>query len=299
MFTPNTKNTRFTFETDLLSGTLQPTGHHHGIRKLVHKPSGLSFVHPNFSLLNLYLLFTTGKCIASARTFQGTVSYQENAIHIHSEPTQNHHANLTLTYHLVPPNAVDLKITVHTRTHFRAYEALLANYFDLAFKPQFCVSESNFRTPNTGVQWYTPIAQHKHTNNALIFPRDAQSAQLHRDGRWSNVKSIYHWKTQHYYAHPIALQIHPEHNIALALMTRRQTCPSMSWTIGIADIQQSSYGSDHQDDPHKARNPIYTSLFGHDLNAHQHYTTHIRLIILPIDTQMSHVFEAHNTFLSQ
>ncbi|MGA1196894.1 MAG: hypothetical protein ACO36I_10390 [Candidatus Latescibacterota bacterium] len=298
MFSPNQKQTQFTFETDLLSGILQPTGHRHGIRQLIHKPTGVSLVHPDFSLLNLYLLFTTGQCIASARTLQRTITTQSNRVHIHCEPTHQHRADLTLTYHLQPPNAIDLTITVRTRDDYVAYEALLANYFDLAFKPQFCVSDSNFSKSRKAIHWYTPIAQHQHKNNALIFPRDAQVAHLHHDGRWSNVKSIYQWKTHHYYAYPIALQVHSEHNIAIALMAQPQTCPSYSWTIGIADINQGSYGSDHLDDPQKARNPIYTSLFGHNLQAPQHYTAHIRLAVMSLDDQMSNLYSEYESFLT-
>lgn len=298
MFSPNAQNTHISFETDLLSGTLQPAGHHHGIRQLTHKPSGLPLVHPNFSLLNLYLLFTTGKCIASARTFQGNISAQKDHVHIYTDPTQNHPANLTLSYHLIPPNVIDLKITVHPQAPLRAYEALVAHYFDLAFKPQFCVSESNFRHTRTNMHWHTPIAQNQYTNNARIFPRDAHSAQMHRDGRWSNVKSIYQWKTQQYYALPIAIQVHAEHNIAIALMAHRETCPSFAWTIGMANIQQGSYGSDHLDDPYKARNPIYTSLFGQDLNPHHSHIAHMRLAVLPFDPHLSSVLTAYEDFLS-
>jgi len=297
-FSPNAKETQFTFENDLLSGVLQPTGHRHGIRKLIHKPTGASLVHPDFSMLNLYLLFATGKCIASARTFQRTVTPKSRRIHIFCEPTQQHRINLQLSYQLVSQNAIDLKITARSRDDYPAYEALVANYFDLALKPQFCISDSNFSRSRKNLHWYTPVAQHQHKDNALVFPRDAQAAQLHRDGRWSNVKSIYHWKTHHYYAHPIALQLHPEHNIAVALMTHPETCPSLSWTIGIADIKQGSYGSDHLDDPHKARNPIYTSLFGHHLQAPKEYTARMRLTVIPLDAQMTHLHEAYDTFLS-
>ncbi|MFT5368966.1 MAG: hypothetical protein ACI8V2_003940 [Candidatus Latescibacterota bacterium] len=297
-FSANAKNTLFTFDTGLLSGTLQPIGHRQGIRQLIHKPTGLSLVHPDFSLLNLYLIFATGQCIASARAFKRTITTKSNRVRIHCDPTNQHRANLSLTYHLVSPNVIDLHVAIRTRDDYKAYEALLSNYFDLALKPQFCTSQRDPSQSSKSIHWYTPFAQHQLKNNALVFPRDAQAAQLHHDGRWSNVKSIYQWKTQNYYAHPIALQTHPEHNIAVALMTHPKTCPSFSWTIGIADIHQGSYGSDHLDDPHKARNPIYTSLFGHDLYAPQQYTAHIRLAVIQLDPQMSNLYTAYNTFLS-
>jgi len=94
IFSPNANQTLFHFETDLIKGTLQPAGHRHGIRKLIHKPTGISIVHPEFSLLNVYLLFATGQCMASARSFRRTVSVEPNAIHVHCEPTHAHRADL-------------------------------------------------------------------------------------------------------------------------------------------------------------------------------------------------------------
>ena len=197
---------------------------------------------------------------------------------------------MSLTYQLVPPNAIDLHIAVRAREDYAAYEALLSNYFDLELKPKFCTSESKYAQSPESIYWHTPFAQHQHKDNALIFPRDAKAAQLHLDGRWSNVKSIYKWKTHSYYAYPIAIQTHPDHKIAVVLMAHVETCPSFSWTIGIADIQQGSYGSDHLDDPHKSRNPIYTSLFGHNLLASKQYTAHLRLAVIDIDSQMADLY---------
>jgi hypothetical protein len=294
MFYPNARQSLFTFESDVFRGSLQPSGHRQGIRSLIHKPTGLSLVHPDFSLLNLYLIFATGQCIASARAFKRSVSTDGATVCVHCDPTHQHRAELNLTYRIAHPNAIDLVVDVCTRDTYRGYEALVSNYFDLAFKPQFCVSESTLSKASQTAHWYTPVAQHQHRDNALIFARDPLASQLHRDGRWSN----YQWKTHGYYAYPIALQVHPEHRIALALMTRAEMCPSFSWTIGIADIQQGSYGSDHLDDPHKARNPIYASLFGGDFFAPQHYSTRIRLAVIPLDSEMSALFEAYDAFLS-
>ena len=291
MFTPNTNQTLCHFETDLIRGTLQPSGHRHGIRKLIHKPTGLSLVHPEFSLLNVYLLFATGQCIASARSFRRTVSIKSNTITVHCEPTRAHRADLTLIYRLSPPNAIDLSISVRARDHYPGYEALIANYFDLALQPHICTSNS-YREP----YWFTPTLSELYRDNALIFPRDAESAQLHLDGRWSNVRSIYQWKSQNYYAYPLAMQVHSEHNIAALLMTHPKTCPSLSWTVGFADAKISSHRSDHLDDPLKARNPLYLSQFGHHLHPTVRYITQIRLAIDQLDAQMTLPIKAYQTF---
>lgn len=294
MFTPNTNHTLFHFETDLLQGTLQPAGHRHGIRKLIHKPTGLSLVHPDFSLLNVYLLFTTGQCLASARSFRRTVSVKHNAIQVHCEPTHLHRADLTLTYRLAPPDAVDLTISVRARDHYPAYEVLLASYFDLALQPQICATNT-YRD----LHWFTPVVHNLYKNNALIFPRDVETARHHLDGRWSNVRSIYLWKSQHYYAYPLALQGHSEHNIAALLMTHPQTCPSISWTVGLADTKISSYRSDHLDDPLKARNPLYLSLFGHHLYPTIRYTARVRLAVTDLDPAMAMPIKTYKTFMAK
>jgi hypothetical protein len=201
---------------------------------------------------------------------------KRNSIQVHCEPTRLHRADLT--YRLAPPNAIDLTISVRARDHYPAYEALLASYFDLALQPQIC-STNTYRD----LHWFTPVLRDLYKNNDLIFPRDAETARHHLGGRWSNVRSIYQWKSQHYYAYPLALQSHPEHNIATLLMTHPKSCPSISWTVGLADAKTSSYRSDHLDDPLKARNPLYLSLFGHHLNPTVRYTAHVRLAVTDLD----------------
>ena len=296
MFFPNEKQTLFHFETDLLRGVIHPRGHRHGIRKLIHKPTGLSLVHPDFPLLNLYLLFAAGRCLATARSTQRTVAADPTAVRINWYPTRAHRATLQVSYHLSAPNAIDLVIAAHAHDDYPAYEAMVANYFDLAFKPSIYVSGGQYqRAPH----WFSPVLHHLYRDNALVFPRNAKTAQFHRDGRWANVRSIYRWKTQHYYALPIAMQIHPEQHIAVALMAHPETCASLSWTVGLADAKISSFGSDHFDNPRNARNPLYISLFGHDLEATGCHIARMRLSVIELDTNQMAPLDCYRAFIAE
>ncbi|MCZ6635389.1 MAG: hypothetical protein O7G87_18470 [bacterium] len=296
MFHSNTNGTLYNFETDLLQGTIQPGGHRHGIRKLIHKPSGLQLVHPDFALLNLYLLLAQGQCLASARSIYRTVTLQNNTIRIHWEPTPLHRAGLDLTYQWVNASTLDLTITVSAHENYPAYEAFLASYFDLALRPYICTDGGSYsKEPH----WHTPVLQQLHRNNALVFPRDAEAGRLHLDGRWRNVRSIYLWKSEQYYAYPLAIQAHPDQQIAVVLMAHPETCPAVCWTVGLADVNISSYQSDHLDDPYKARNPLYLSLFGQDLQPRDKRTARVRLAVIELDKAMEHPIEVYKAFINE
>ena len=46
----------YAFETEAIRGTLRPGNEfpHHGLTHLVHKATGIEFVHPLYAILNLY-----------------------------------------------------------------------------------------------------------------------------------------------------------------------------------------------------------------------------------------------------
>ena len=287
------------FETEELKGILQPWGHHHGIRHLIHKPTNTEVTHPDFTLLNLYFLFATGTCLASGRSVPKTVSGDEHAVRIRWEPTHLHKAELTACYQVKEPNLIDLTLTVRAREVYPAYEALLSSYFDLSFRPYIYVSGSTYADPPDEPHWYTPMLHHLYKDNALVFPRDPQMARLHLDGRWGNVQSIYRWKSHQYYALPLAIQANQDQKIATVLMSRPEDCAAVCWTVGIADIKVSSYQSDHMDDPFNARNPLYMSLFGTDFQPGNRRTVRTRLAVTPLDEQMTTPLAAYKSFISE
>ena len=85
----------------------------------------------------------------------------------------------------------------------------------------------------------------------------------------------------------------------MLLMTHPETCSSVSWTVGLADAKTSSYRSDHLDDPFKARNPLYLSLFGNHLHPTVRYTAHIRLAVTDLDPKMEAPIKSYKTFIAK
>ena len=74
------KNSVYDFETSELKGSLRAQSPdpqvdiRHGISQLVHKPSGVSIIHPKYSALNLFRLFATHTGLGEPRLFERTVS---------------------------------------------------------------------------------------------------------------------------------------------------------------------------------------------------------------------------------
>ncbi|MDW8368430.1 MAG: hypothetical protein RMK49_21505, partial [Abditibacteriales bacterium] len=71
-FTPN-ETGGYNFETAEMKGWLLPEGQRHGVKTLVHKPTGIDVVHPQYDVLNLFLLFSTNHCMGTAREKERTV----------------------------------------------------------------------------------------------------------------------------------------------------------------------------------------------------------------------------------
>ena len=277
------------FETEVLAGTIRPWGHHHGVNHLIHKPTGVRLVHPDYTLFNLYFIFCEGACLASARSAQKTVRVHEDCVSIHWKAAELHRAELTACYRVLEPNIIEFSVTVNAMENYTAYEAFLSSYFDLSLRPYVYVSGGSF--VGSRPHWYTPVVESLYRDNAIVFPRDARCARMHLDGRWGNVKTLYQWKSQQYYGLPLAVQADRERGVGAVLMSQRQDCPSINWTVGISDPRQSSYRSDHLDDPMNARNPLYFSLFGEDVEAGVERTARVRLVVVGLDDDFGSVVE--------
>ncbi|MCS7187424.1 MAG: hypothetical protein RMK89_10795 [Armatimonadota bacterium] len=276
------------FETEELKGFLLPEGQRHGVKTLVHKPTGVDFVHSQYDVLNLFLLFSTNHCMGTAREKGRTVrQIANNAIEVHWAPTNEHKAELTAIYQIKEPNIVDLTITVKAHWIYPAYELFLSNYFDPSMRPHVYVQGSPYPDLPNQPQWIAPLVNDVFLETGLVFPRDQHAARLSVDGRWDRIWALYQWNPQHYYAKPIALQTDTEKRIAAVLMSRPKDCFAVV----------SGYHSDNLNDPFKGQNPLYLSLFGDDLVIGSERTAYVRLQVTALDEDMQKPLELYDNFM--
>ena len=130
------ENSLYDFETSELKGSLRAQSPdpqediRHGISDLVHKPSGVSIIHPKYSALNLFRLFATHTGLGEPRLFERTVSVDGDTLTVHWGPADEHFASIEAVYQVKEPNLIDLTITVSAEATYESYEIFLSNYFD-------------------------------------------------------------------------------------------------------------------------------------------------------------------------
>ncbi|MBI2950544.1 hypothetical protein HYY27_00545 [bacterium] len=277
------------FETGELKGFLLPEGQRHGVKTLVHKPTGIDVAHPKYDLLNLFLLFSTNHCMGTAREKERAVRAEGDAVEVTWKPTDNHRAELIARYQPREPNIVDLSVTVRSQWPYPAYEVFLSNYFDPAFQPYVYVQGSPFAIPPNQPQWIAPAVNDVYVGTGLVFPRDQHAARRSVDGRWERIWALYQWNPQRYYERPVMFQTDPQRRVAAALMSRPQDCFAVI----------SGYNSDNMKDPFKDQNPLYLSLFGDDLTAGFERTARVRLQVTELDAGMKGPLELYDRFISE
>ncbi len=277
------------FETQELKGFLLPEGQRHGIKSLLHKPTGIDVVHPKYDVLNFFLLFSTNHCMGTDREKERTVQATEDGIVIHWAPTEDHKAELIALYQFKEPKIVDLTVAVRSQWVYPAYEVFLSNYFDPSMQPYVYVQGSPYADPPNQPQWIAPSVNDVFVGTGLVFPRDQHAARLSVDGRWERIWALYQWNPQRYYAKPVMFQTDPQRRIAAVLMSRPEDCFAVV----------SGYNSPNENDPFKGQNPLYLSLFGNDLVIGSERTAKVRLQVTELDEVMKRPLKLYEAFLSE
>jgi len=277
------------FETEALKGFLLPDGQRHGVKTLVHKPTGIDVIHPKYDALNLFLLFSTNHCMGTAREKERAVRRDGDAVEVVWAPTKDHRVELTARYEVRAPDAVDLSITARSEWPFPGYEVFLSNYFDPAFQPHVYVQGSPFDIPPDRPRWIAPAVNDVYVGTGLVFPRDPHAARRSVDGRWERIWALYQWNPQRYYEKPVMFQTDPQRRVAAVLMSRPGDCFAVV----------SGYNSDNTKDPFKDQNPLYLSLFGDDLTAGFERTVRARLQVTELDAGMNRPLELYERFIAE
>ncbi|MGC9318613.1 MAG: hypothetical protein ACP5KN_11350 [Armatimonadota bacterium] len=274
------------FETDELEGMLEPEGSRHGIKTLTHRPTGVDVVHPDYDVLNLFLLFSTNKCMGTVRDYERKVQAQGESLTVHWPANDDHHAAVTAVYEIVGGAVIDLTITLQSEWAYEAYELFLSSYFDPAMSPHVYLQGSPYTDPPDQAQWVATEVNDVYVGTGLVFPRDWHCSKRPVDGRWTGLWAMYQWNPQRFYELPICMQVDPETNVAAVLMSRPEECFAVV----------SGYASDNPNDPFAVQNPLYLSLFGGDLLPGDERTAHVRLAITELDDAMQRPLELYEQF---
>jgi hypothetical protein len=261
----------------------------HGIKSLIHSPTGAEVVHEKYDLLNLFLLFAKNRCMGAARDYERTIEVAGDRATITWPANETHQAEVIAVYELSGPNTIDLSVTVRSQWPYPKYEVFLSNYFNRSMRPHVYLQECPWVDPPDAPQWAAPVANDVFAGTGLVFPRDFHAARNSVDGRWTGIWALYQWNPQRMYELPLCMQADADTGVAAVLMSRPEDCYAV--VTGYADA--------HPDDPFGNQNPMYLSLFGEDLSPGDESTADVRLAIIELDDEMQRPLEAYEKFVAQ
>ena len=277
------------FETEQLRGFIQPEGERHGVKEILHKPTGIQVVHPLYDVFNLFFLFSTNLCLGQARLIERSIRAEDDLLEVHWPPVDHHKVALAAAYRVREPNIIDLTITVRAQWAYPAYEVFVSSYFDPRMQPHVFVAGSPFADPPDQPQWIAPVVNDVFVGTGLVFARDQHAARRSVDGRWDRIWATYQWNPQRYYARPLMCQTDPDNRVAAVLMSRPEDCYAVI----------SGYNTDNLEDHFKDQNPLYLSLFGDDLVPGSERTVHARLVVTEPGESLTSLLPLHDAFLSE
>lgn len=277
------------FETELLKGFLLPFGARHGVKTLVHKPTGIDVVHERYDLLNLFLLFSTNLCMKAARDYDRTARQEGDGVVVDWPAAETHRCELQARYTFREPNLIDLEVTVRSQWVYPAYELFLSNYFPPTWQPHVYVQGCQWARGQGADEWIAPVYNDVFAGTGLVFPRDQHASVRSTDGRWNRIWALYQWNPQRYYAKPVMYQADPERKLAAVMMSRPEH----------AFAAITGYDSDDLTDPFKDQNPLYFSLFGDDLLIGTERTVKVRLAVIELDAEANRPLELYEEFLAE
>jgi hypothetical protein len=293
----------YAFETDAIQGTLRPGNEfpHHGLTHLVHKATGVEFVHPLYAILNLYRFMhrppagtATGMESDLGNPRQGERDIEADASSVTlrwalQDPT---HPEVSIRYEIQEPATIDMTVTVAPNVATQDFEALLACYFDPVHVPHVYLARDRFELEDEpGLFTDEPELAAVNVNpvfrgGVLVYPRDEDAVGVSVDGRW---RDIARFAPVRRYKAPVCFQADRRQRVAAVLMSRPADCFAVS----------SGYDSpDAQDRFHK-HNPLYLSLFGGTLEPGVVRTARARMVVTELDEDFSQPLACYAAFLDE
>ncbi len=292
----------YAFETAEIRGTLRPGNEfpHHGLTHLVHKATGIEFVHPLYAILNLYRFMhrpgggSTGmdSDLGNPRQGERDVEADENSVTLRWELQDPAHPAVAIRYEIAEPATIDMTVTVTPNASAHDFEALLACYFDPVHVPHVYLARDKFELedepgrfadePELASVVVNPIFR----GGVLVYPRDEDAVGVSVDGRW---RDIARFSPVRRYKAPVCFQADRQQRVAAVLMSRPEDCFAVS----------SGYDSPDARDRFHKHNPLYLSLFGGTLGPGIMRTARARLVVTELDDDLSQPLEHYAAFLAE
>jgi hypothetical protein len=292
----------YQFETADLLGTISPGSElpHQGVTRLRHKPTGVEFVHPLYTILSVWSVWgidraggsTAGRRLGDPRQEARTVTADESTVSVRWAPTEQRRTEMTVQYAVREPNCIDLTATVRAEADYGTLEVGLAGFYPSALRPHVYLAWERYDLqygvgidpdiPELVAVTMNPVFR----SGMLLFPRDPAAAITCTDGRRG---SSPRFSPVRQYKVPVSFQSDPDRTVAAVWMARPEDCLALGGAYDSADA------GDHL----KKNNPQYMSLLGHDLAAGETRTARARVVITELDAEVSQPLALYRTFLSE
>ncbi len=292
----------YAFETAEIQGTLRPGNEfpHHGLTHLVHKSTGIEFVHPLYAILNLYRFMhrdpsaATGmdSDLGNPRQGERHIEADESSVTLRWALQDPAHPEMAIRYEIAEPATIDMTVTVTPNAAANDFEALLACYFDPVHVPHIYLARDRFELedelgrfgdePELASVVVNPIFR----GGVLVYPRDEDAVGISVDGRW---RDIARFSPVRRYKLPVCFQADRGQQVAAVLMSRPEDCFAVS----------SGYDSPDARDRFHKHNPLYLSLFGGTLEPGVARTARARLVVTNLDEDLSQPLEHYAAFLAE
>lgn len=292
----------YAFETAEIQGTLRPGNEfpHHGLTHLVHKATGIEFVHPLYAILNLYRFMHRAVDGASGmdsdlgnpRQGERDVEADASSVTLRWALQDPAHPEVAIRYEVLEPATIDMTVTVTPNAAAHDFETLLACYFDPIHVPHVYLARDRFELEDEpGLFADEPELAPVNVNpvfrgGVLVYPRDEDAVGVSVDGRW---RDIARFSPVRRYKVPVCFQADRQQRVAAVLMSRHDDCFAVS----------SGYDSPDEKDRFHKHNPLYLSLFGGTLEPGVVRTARARLVVTELDEGLSQPLEHYAAFLEE
>ena len=292
----------YAFETAEIQGVLRPGNEfpHHGLTHLVHKATGVEFVHPLYAILNLYRFMHRGPAgvtgmdsdLGNPRQGERVVEANANSVTLRWALQDPSHPAMSIRYEILEPAAIDMTVTVTPNAAAHDFEALLACYFDPAHVPHVYLARDRFELEDepgrfTDEPELAPVNVNPvFRGGVLAYPRDEDVVGVSVDGRW---RDIARFSPVRRYKVPVCFQADRQRRVAAVLMSRPEDCFAVS----------SGYDSPDARDRFHKHNPLYLSLFGGALEPGVTRTARARLVVTELDESRALPLEHYAAFLAE
>lgn len=294
ILTPSGDGDSFTFETDLMRGTIRLDGRYHGVTQLTDKRTGKQVIDPRYSALNFFKLMSVNLVMGEPRGMERTIQSAAHWVEVKWAATPSHQGELTARYEVVAPNAIDLTLTVRSNGTYRDYEVFMPSYFDKNFRPYVYLQKRDYssnrdrQSAELVLVRYNPVFR----GTVVVFPRDAHVAGLCIDGRWDRSewdRPTVQMCPMRPYARCLALLTDEQKQLGIVLMSRPGDCYAIS----------TRYHADEEANRLTSYSAFDLSLFGDDMIPGYERTVKVRLALTPLDDALSEPLDMYQAFLDQ